>query len=168
MFTYNLTVGYSDLMEVARLECHDGCYIALKRCQPGYYCTQPVTYNDSSAEDGTAMWRDGYMELCPPGTYRETSYHCVDQCLSCPPGRYHNEYKGNSLDSCVKCPAGTYAPKFQSTSILDCIHCQAGTFTKEEGAGSCTCITHAACAKDQLKSPADAEKRDTIPYNGLW
>jgi hypothetical protein len=34
------TPPYNDLAETARLECRDGCLMALKRCQPGYYCSQ--------------------------------------------------------------------------------------------------------------------------------
>ncbi len=33
-FSYIITVEYSDLLEVARLECRDGCQMALMRCQP--------------------------------------------------------------------------------------------------------------------------------------
>jgi len=43
LYSYNLSVGYNDLMEVARLECHDGCFIGWKRCQPGYYCSTKTT-----------------------------------------------------------------------------------------------------------------------------
>lgn len=152
LYYYNLSVGYSDLMEIARLECHDGCYIALKRCQPGYYCTQPTSSTDNTDEAGNADSTSpkrkvgGIMIPCPPGTYREASYLATDQCVRCPPGRYRSETMGTALSSCTKCPAGFYAPEFQSTSLLDCIRCPAGTFTKEEGSGSCSCITPSACA----------------------
>lgn len=39
-FSYIITVEYSDLLEVARLECRDGCQMALMRCRPRYYCFQ--------------------------------------------------------------------------------------------------------------------------------
>jgi len=132
MYSYNLTLGYSDLMEVARLECHDGCGIALKRCQPGYYCIQPMIAQHTNESSGIGVeedpkleatsWKGGMMNPCPPGTYREMSY----ECLSCPPGSYRNKYLGTGLNSCIKCPAGTYAPNFRSKSILDCIRCPAG------------------------------------------
>lgn len=37
-YRYKITVGYSDLIEEAILECIDGCDIALLTCQTGYYC----------------------------------------------------------------------------------------------------------------------------------
>jgi hypothetical protein len=42
-----------------------------------------------------------------------------------------------------------YAPNFQSTSLQDCIPCPEGTFTKEEGSGSCSCITPLSCTNPQ-------------------
>ena len=132
MYYYNLTLGYSDLMEVARLECHDGCFIGLQRCQPGYYCIQPIIAQHASKSSGIGVeedpkleatsWKEGMMNPCPPGTYRETS----NECLSCPPGSYRNKYLGTGLNSCIKCPVGTYAPNFRSKSILDCVRCPAG------------------------------------------
>jgi hypothetical protein len=53
-----------------------------------------------------------------------------------------------------------------STSIKDCLRCRAGSFSTE--ASYCVCITPNACADDQLPSPADAEKKDTVPYIGRW
>lgn len=43
MYRYDAEGGYSDLAEVARYECYDGCDIALLRCQSGYYCDWPST-----------------------------------------------------------------------------------------------------------------------------
>ena len=34
-YTYDVSVGYNDLAEVALYECYDGCDMALRRCQPG-------------------------------------------------------------------------------------------------------------------------------------
>jgi hypothetical protein len=34
-YRYNVTVGYSDLIEEAKLECQNGCDIALQVCQAG-------------------------------------------------------------------------------------------------------------------------------------
>lgn len=47
----------------ARLECRDGCNIAVLRCEPGYSCA------------------GGIMSVCTPGTYRNTSYDMIDTCL---------------------------------------------------------------------------------------
>jgi hypothetical protein len=161
LYSYNLSVGYNDLMEVARLECHDGCFIGWKRCQPGYYCSTKTTIISmgntpaaagNSTSTSTSLQQSqvgGIMIPCPPGTYREVSYLATDKCVPCPPGRYRSELMGTSLISCKKCPAGFYAPKFQSTSLQDCIRCPEGTFTKEEGSGSCICITPFSCAKPQ-------------------
>lgn len=162
LYSYNLSVGYNDLMEVARLECHDGCFIGWKRCQPGYYCSQRTSVSDtgtdptlidlgttSSGSSAHSSQMVGMMIPCPPGTYREVSYLATEKCVPCPPGRYRTEQMGTSLSSCTKCPAGLYAPKFQSTSLQDCIPCPEGTFTKEEGSGSCICITPSSCANPQ-------------------
>eukprot|EP00814_Leptocylindrus_danicus_P003540 CAMPEP_0116020400 /NCGR_PEP_ID=MMETSP0321-20121206/9772_1 /TAXON_ID=163516 /ORGANISM="Leptocylindrus danicus var. danicus, Strain B650" /LENGTH=509 /DNA_ID=CAMNT_0003491079 /DNA_START=354 /DNA_END=1884 /DNA_ORIENTATION=- len=162
MYEYNISVGYNDLVEVARLECRDGCQIALKRCQPGYYCLQP----EPATENGVIL-SGGTMNECPAGTYRPLDYDAVTQCIPCPPGRFREATKGKSLDSCSKCPPSTYNEKFGATSMLDCVRCPAGTFMEEKGASKCLCITPASC-KDEYDSPADAEKRDTVPYIGRW
>jgi hypothetical protein len=150
-YSYNFTVGYNDYVEVARLECRDGCQIALRRCKPGYYCS-----------------KDGFMAHCPTGTFRDIDYHAVETCNLCPPGRFRDDIKGKTLEDCTKCPSGTYNGRNGSSSIQDCHRCPAGTFTNEPGSEYCKCITPAACEKDQYPSPGDAEKRDTIPYIGRW
>ena len=108
-----------------------------------------------------------YRPQAPAGTYRPLDYDAVAQCIPCPPGRFREATKGKSLDSCSKCPSSTYNEKFGATSILDCVRCPAGTFMEEEGASKCLCITPASC-KNEYDSPADAEKRDTVPYIGRW
>ena len=186
-YFYNISVGYSDPMEVARLECRDGCQYALQRCEAGHYCTQvrvmPANTTTTSTRAGGNSTRDvhdndndndnddgltytgGVMRQCPAGTYRDVSYEAVESCTPCPRGRYRERTRGTSLDSCQKCPAGTYTPSAGSSS---CLRCAAGTFTTEPGSAECKCITPGACAAHQLPSPADAEKRDTVPFVGRW
>jgi len=108
------------------------------------------------------------MAHCPAGTYRDVSYDAVEECIPCPPGRFREDVKGRSLDGCSKCPAGTYNSKNGSSTIRDCLRCPAGTFTNEPGSENCICITPSACSENQMPSPADAEKRDTVPFIGLW
>eukprot|EP00586_Coscinodiscus_wailesii_P018957 CAMPEP_0172517426 /NCGR_PEP_ID=MMETSP1066-20121228/284928_1 /TAXON_ID=671091 /ORGANISM="Coscinodiscus wailesii, Strain CCMP2513" /LENGTH=402 /DNA_ID=CAMNT_0013299421 /DNA_START=286 /DNA_END=1491 /DNA_ORIENTATION=+ len=113
-FRYETTVGYNDVMELSRLECRDGCEMALARCQPGYYCSRTE------------------MTVCPPGTYRDVSYEAVSSCVPCPPGRFREDVKGRSLEGgCTKCPVGTYAAGEGSTSVRDCLRCPAGTYNAE-------------------------------------
>jgi hypothetical protein len=161
-FSYNITVGYNDLIEIARLECRDGCQIALKRCQPGYYCVQVSfeTDNDPFSSILNKQYNGGEMIPCPAGTYRETSYNAITECIPCPPNYYREDIKGKSSSDCSKCPANT-SSKRGSSSIKDCIRCPAGTFSVE--AGYCECITPAAC-----EDRKGAEKRDTVPYIGRW
>lgn len=143
-FSYNVTINYIDLVEVARLECRDGCQMALMRCKPGYYCSQVrLQVNQSEGEE----FKGGWMKRCPAGTYRDVSYNDVEECIPCPPGRYREETKGKRLDACYKCPPGTYNDKFGSSTINDCKRCPYGTFTREEGSGSCICITPFSCPK---------------------
>ena len=165
-YKYNISVGYNDLAEVARLECRDGCQIGLIRCQPGYYCSQ-VTLRSEQSEEVIAF-NGGIMAHCPAGTYRDVSYDAVEECIPCPPGRFREDVKGRSLGGCSKCPAGTYNSKNGSSTIRDCLRCPAGTFTNEPGSENCICITPSACLENQMPSPADAEKRDTVPFIGLW
>ena len=166
------TPPYNDLAEISRLECHDGCLMALKRCRPGHYCTQPSFYDDGNAaadDDATGnsiQYEGGNMIPCPPGTFRDTSYEAVTECTPCPPNYYREGVKGQSLSSCSPCPAGTSAVDPGNTSITDCVRCKAGTFSTK--ASSCMCITPQACTKVQLPPPADAEKKDTLPYIGRW
>lgn len=150
-FNFNSSIPpYNDLIEMARLECIDGCNMALARCQPGYYCLQV----------------GGEMIPCPAGTYRDVSYDAVTECIPCPPNYYREDIKGRSLSACSPCPSGTSAIDAGSTSIKDCARCPAGTFSTE--ASFCQCITPQACADEPLASPADAEKKDTVPYIGRW
>ena len=177
-YNYTITVGYSDAIEIARLECRDGCQYALKRCEPGHYCSQVrviqqqgnVTHNTevNQDNDNAPTYIGGAMRQCPPGTYRDVSYEAVESCIPCPRGRYRERTRGTSLDSCQKCPIGTYTTSVGSPSKDLCLRCPAGTFTTEPGSAQCKCITPGACAADQLPSPADAEKRDTVPYVGRW
>jgi hypothetical protein len=165
-FSYNITVGYNDLIEIARLECRDGCQMALKRCQSGYYCTQ-VSFDvaDPLSSTHDRQYTGGNMIPCPAGTYRETSYDAITECIECPPNYYREDIKGKSPSDCSKCPANTSSRR-GSTSIKDCIRCPAGKFSVE--AGFCQCITPAACDVNQLPDPADAEKKETVPYIGRW
>lgn len=162
-FSYNITVGYNDMIEIARLECRDGCQMALKRCQPGYYCEQVEFINDN--DPLSKQYQGGNMIPCPAGTYRETSYDAITQCIECPRNYYREDIKGKSPKDCSKCPENT-SSKQGSSSVKDCIRCPAGTFSAE--GGYCQCITPAACDVNQLPDPADAEKRDTVPYIGRW
>jgi hypothetical protein len=167
-FSYNITVEYSDLLEIGRLECRDGCHMALRRCQPGYYCLQVsfgVETDSSSSSIPDTQFSGGEMIPCPAGTYRETSYDAITECIPCPPNYFREDIKGKKPSDCSKCPPNT-SSKSGSTSVKDCIRCPAGTFSVE--AGHCECITPMACDKNQLPPPADAEKKDTVPYIGRW
>jgi len=157
-YRYNVTVGYNDLLETIRLECRDGCQIALIRCQPGYYCLQASPAPDK-------IYSGGDMLPCPAGTYRDVAYEQVSECVPCPPNHFREGIKGRSLSGCSKCPANT-SSRQRSTSITDCVRCPAG---KTSTAGSsCKCITPQACDENQLPFPADAEKRDSVPFIGRW
>lgn len=104
---------------------------------------------------------------CPAGTYRGLAYDQVSECVSCPPNHWREDVKGKSLSSCRKCPANTSTRnRSGSTSIQDCLRCPAGTMSTE--GASCKCITPQACDANQLPFPADAEKRDSVPYIGRW
>jgi len=175
IYQYNITVGYNDLMEVSRLECRDGCQMALKRCQPGYFCSQVSLLNDDEnstlgpkSHGRDTRYTGGYMSHCPAGKYRDFSFDAIEMCVDCPPGRFREDTKGKSLDSCTKCPIGTYVNSSGSTSIRDCLRCPAGYFASESGSAFCKCITPDSCKKEQLPSPANSEKRETIPYIGRW
>lgn len=165
-YGYNSTTPpYNDLSEIARLECRDGCLIALKRCQPGYYCIPP-SFPDGIGTDDAKGYEGGDMIPCPAGTFRDVSYEAVFKCTPCPQNHYREDVKGRRLSSCSPCPAGTSAVNAGSTSINDCVRCPAGTFSTE--ASFCICITPQACAREQLPFPADAEKKDSVPYIGRW
>ena len=171
-YSYNSSTrpGYNDLAEMARLECRDGCLLALQRCQPGYYCSQ-VSFDEAAKAAniltaGSVQYSGGDMLPCPAGTYRDVSYGAVTECTPCPPNHFREDIKGRSLSSCAPCRAGTSAVDAGSTSVKDCVRCPAGTFSTE--ASFCMCITPQACAEDQLPSPADAEKKDTVPFAGRW
>lgn len=160
-YRYDVTVGYSDLIEEALLECQNGCDIALQVCQAGYYCTE------------------GLMMPCPPGTYREavTNVSVValseaSKCTPCPYGRYRSLDKGKSADDCSLCPVGTYANVTGSVRESDCQRCPAGQNAEEPGMRLCKCITADSCdltvdGKNYYKNGVDYY-RETIPFIGRW
>lgn len=157
------------MSQMARLECRDGCLMALRRCQPGYYCLQVAFFVDEgdvdNVDDESMHYAGGNMIACPAGTYRDVSYDAVTECTPCPPNYFREDIKGRSLADCSPCPADTSVVEPGSTTIKDCIRCPAGTFSTE--ASFCMCITPQACG-DQLPSPADAEKKGTVPFVGRW
>ena len=162
LYSYNISVAYNNLLEIARLECRDGCIIALKRCQPGYFCLQPYETIMNGKNNRTILV-GGSMHPCPPGSYRDIAYNQVSQCIPCPPGRYRESQRGRHVDSCKLCPERTFNPRYGATSISNCERCPAGTFNNEKGASECNCITRMSCDKQY-----DAEMRDTVPYIGRW
>lgn len=162
-FSYDIEIGYNELIEIHRLQCHDGCKLGLKLCRPGYKCSQ-ISLNQQDMEVG---FQGGIMEHCPSGTYRHVNSETVEQCIPCPAGRFREDIKGKSLEDCMKCPPRTYNSKEGSSSIADCLRCPAGTFSLDPGSTSCICVTPSAC-QDTFPSPGDAEKRDTVPYIGRW
>ena len=160
-YRYKITVGYNDLAEEAKLECQDGCEIALQVCQAGYYCDE------------------GIMLPCPAGTYREPvtdvsilALEKATSCTKCPYGRYRSTNKGKSADECTKCPIGTYANVEGSVKESDCQRCPAGTNAEEEGQRLCKCITPGSCGSiiddNVVFSNGVDYYRESIPFIGRW
>ncbi|CAM9650856.1 unnamed protein product [Sphacelaria rigidula] len=128
----------------ARLECRDGCDIAVLRCQPGYSCV------------------DGLMSECTAGTYRNTSYDMVTSCQEqCPKGRYRERGKGRGAEDCTLCPANTYQNTTGASAEADCIRCPDGFFAEQEGTAECSCITENSCLTEWQN-----HQRDSMPFVG--
>lgn len=175
------TVGYSDIVENAKLECNDGCDIAVQVCQPGFYC------------------RGGQMTPCAPGKFRGQvkSLSIVDlegalSCELCPPGRYRKSDRGKSPDDCTRCPIGKFANIPGSVLVSDCKRCPSGKNAEEAGMAECTCMTNSglggskSCDLDLTKIAGSRSTdtrhyyledssgqnvdfyRETIPYIGRW
>ena len=160
VYRYRVTDGYSDQAEIARLECHDGCDIAVAICQAGYYC------------------RDGFMKPCAAGTYRDSGTgETVHQCIDCPYGRYRARDKGKSADECTKCTYGKYSNITGAISESACLRCPAGKTALEEGMRLCVCITKESCDMEFQRPGQKTETyykngvdyyRESIPYEGRW
>lgn len=162
-YRYNVTVGYSDLIEEARLECENGCDIALQVCQPGYYCDQ------------------GFMHPCGPGTFAPgvdnvsvVALEAARACTPCPYGRYRSLDKGKSPDDCSLCPVGTYASETGSKLASNCKRCPAGMNAEEPGMRFCKCITPGSCDLHVRNDPREYfgngvdYYRETVPFIGRW
>jgi hypothetical protein len=148
IYFYNSSINEYD--RAAILECMNGCWMATKLCQPGYFCVHNGTDDDSASMENKIHnheWMNfsGYMLPCPRGTFRTIDSTSVSLCDPCPPGRYRNDIMGTSIDSCIKCPPNTFASQSGSTSITDCLTCPTGTFAQEYGSSTCKCITPSSC-----------------------
>lgn len=160
-YRYKITDQYNDIAEEARLECEDGCDIALRICEAGYYCNT------------------GVKLPCPGGTYREAvtdvsvlALEAAASCTNCPYGRYRSTEKGKSADDCSLCPRGTYANVTGSVKQSDCQRCPAGQNAEEEGMRLCKCITSDSCnltlaGEDYYVNGVDYY-RETVPFIGRW
>ncbi|CAM9966952.1 unnamed protein product [Ectocarpus sp. 12 AP-2014] len=142
-YARNASVGINDYAEKARLECRDGCNIAVLRCQPGYACA------------------DGVMSECSPGTYRNTSYDMINTCTQCPKGTYRAKGKGSGVDDCALCPVNTYQNTTGATAETDCIRCPDGFYAEEEGTAECSCVTEDSCLPEWQNF-----QRDSMPHIG--
>ncbi|CAM9184313.1 unnamed protein product [Chrysoparadoxa australica] len=151
------SVGLSDWVRKATLECRDGCDIALQRCQPGYFCT--------GRQDWLAVMTNSLdaMTECPKGTYRDVTYDSVAECIDCPTGTYREQPRGRSLDSCSPCPKGTYQNTTGSFSAADCIRCPDGFFGEFEGMAECRCINEESCMPEWRDF-----QRESQPFIGRW
>lgn len=164
-YRYGITVEYSDLGEIAKLECRDGCDIALQTCQTGYYCVE------------------GEMRTCPPGRFRGDSVDpgAIEECIDCPVGRYRVRDKGKVNDDCTKCPIGKYANVTGAQSPDSCLRCPAGLVAEEAGMGLCKCIKngiYGSCHLEILlgenttiyyKGEAGVDFfRESVPFEGRW
>lgn len=165
-YRIQITTGYSDVVEEARLECRDGCDIGLDVCQAGYYCTE------------------GQMLACLPGTFREpiadlstNSLESTTRCIECPAGRYRSLNKGQNAEDCSLCPIGKYVSTTGSQHESDCQRCPAGKTAAEQGSAKCICITGDSC--DMLVEIEGQESqrffandidyfRETVPFIGRW
>eukprot|EP00904_Undaria_pinnatifida_P010008 jgi/Undpi1/6137/HiC_scaffold_20.g08622.m1 len=131
------------VQKVARLECRDGCNIAVLRCQPGYSCAE------------------GSMSRCGPGTYRNTSYDAISSCVECPKGTYRVQERGLGVEDCALCPVNTYQNTTGATAETDCIRCPDGLFAELEGTAECSCMTEDSCSSEWQNY-----QRDSMPYVG--
>lgn len=159
-YRYKVTVGYNDQAEEARLECHDGCDIALQICQAGYFCTL------------------GRMLPCPAGNWRgnETGI-VVRECIPCPHGRWRSREKGESADDCTKCHVGKYLNETGAIAESQCLRCPAGKAALQEGMRLCLCITPASCDLELKRDEESARTfykngvdyfRESVPFEGRW
>eukprot|EP01036_Dinobryon_divergens_P028591 gene28591-37559_t len=164
-YRYKITTGYSDIAEEAKLECQDGCEIALQVCEAGYYCSS------------------GEMLPCPPGKYREpvtdvslNALSKASECTLCPYGRYRPASKGMSPDDCTKCPRGKYANSQGLIQVSECQRCPAGKFAEDEGMRLCKCINEETCNfkedgvtyfNETINNGLDFN-RETVPFIGRW
>eukprot|EP00968_Pinguiococcus_pyrenoidosus_P027197 scaffold7358_cov252-Pinguiococcus_pyrenoidosus.AAC.41 len=132
LYRYDVSVGYSDHAEVARLECADGCRIGLLSCQAGYFCA------------------GGQMLECAPGQYRNET-DPIEACIDCPRGRYRGDSRGRRhrglhpypwrlrvkrtssigryLEACKECPTGKFVNATGATRVESCLRVPPGRFS---------------------------------------
>mmetsp|Transcript_34975 Transcript_34975/g.45102 ORF Transcript_34975/g.45102 Transcript_34975/m.45102 type:complete len:277 (+) Transcript_34975:477-1307(+) len=150
-YRYDVEGGYSDLAEVARYECYDGCDIAILRCQPGYRCDWPTTTGVPAESNWELI---ASMTQCGAGNYRDVEFTQVSVCNHCPPGRFRRDGRGRSLEACEKCPKSRYVDQPAASGPQDCLRCPPGRFSNAPGAGKCDCITAWSCNETAYKTNA--------------
>jgi hypothetical protein len=96
-YRYQSTVGYSNIADLAKLECFDGCDIGYQVSQAGYYSSEQR------------------LIPCPAGTFRvavaNVSINALKRahsCDPCPYGTYRTSTLGVSSNDCTQCPIGKY------------------------------------------------------------
>lgn len=100
-YRFQATNGYSNVADLAKLECFDGCEIAYRVCQAGYYCN--------------VQTKEERLIPCPAGTFRgavanvsKVALERAHSCDPCPYGTYRTTTLGVSSNDCTQCPIGKY------------------------------------------------------------
>eukprot|EP00762_Andalucia_godoyi_P001952 ANDGO_06101.mRNA.1 hypothetical protein len=90
-----------------------------------------------SCPSGTYMLPSGACELCPAGSYYNSSGQ-QSNCTLCPSGTFSAAVGANSSTTCSLCGAGSFGNSTGGTSASSCYLCPAGSFSAVDGATSCT------------------------------
>jgi hypothetical protein len=120
-------------------------------CQVGYYRSK---CGGSDSGKCTAC-RNGITRPCLPGFFlvgcqdlsNGTCLLCngtssdpeiINDCLSCPRGKYSPATGLISISDCVDCKMGTFSSQEGALTSSSCIMCPAGTYSASTGATECT------------------------------
>lgn len=142
---------------VANASRIEDCRLCASPCQPGQYCSLPLSSKDTSSPCKACPFgyscsgiQQGFV-ACKPGTYQDTAGGA--SCKPCAAGSFS---AAEASRSCTLCPPGTYQPNAGQTSCIDCKPGYAQPLAGQSTCPACSAGTYQAAQRATFCNPCPA------------